>query len=90
MMARQMIVDADELDARLSAIGDSVRAKTGKAGLIPVDGIPSEIDGIGTAKAVLEAEPFDLVDHSITKIGDYVLFHNYGIKTLIAPKLSFP
>lgn len=45
-MPNYKVVDADELDAKLSAIGDSLRAKTGKTELIPIDDIPAEIDSI--------------------------------------------
>lgn len=47
-MSNWKVVDADDLDGKLSAIGDAIRGKTNKTDMIPVQNMASEISMIST------------------------------------------
>ena len=93
-MANYKVVDADELDAKFSAIGDSVRAKTGKTELIPIDDIPAEIDSISggggdpRVKQLIEGTLEELNDENITYIQEKALWYNSSITSVSLPNAT--
>lgn len=52
-MSNWKVVDADDLDGKLSAIGDAIRGKTNKTDMIPVQNMASEISSIKTVGGIL-------------------------------------
>ena len=53
---------------KLSSIGDAIREKTGKTGLLTLDQMPAEIAGIETSGGSIEIEPIVLTG-SLSYIG---------------------
>ena len=89
-MPNYKVVDADVLDADLSAIGNAIRSKTGTSELLTLDAMPTAIEGIETGGGGDTSMEDALVTRTITEytnarvesVGAYAFYKDNALQSV--------
>lgn len=81
---------------KLTAIADSIRAKTGSEDALTLDEMPVAIESIetgdpnaaSTVKRLIQRTITDLRDDTVTKVGDFALQHCISLKSVDFPECT--
>lgn len=82
---------------KLSAIGNAIRAKTGKSDLMTLDEMPQEISSISTggeggdtslADSIINKTITSYSSDSLTKIGDYAFYYADSLQSISIPNVT--
>ncbi len=94
-MPNYKVVDADVLDADLSAIGEAIRSKTGGTELLTLDEMPTAIEGIETGgggdtsieDGLITGTLTEYTNNRVESVRDYAFYYS-NVTSVYLPKVK--